>query len=137
MVPRSPREVAETLPELPPATVLCIGYVAPSHRGTRLKKLAFLGGTVGLGIVAVLGMPGMESKIICKFADDTHGECWLINPSNTVIDYVTGDLSGPNGRISASGKFRAFAGRRSDPFFFNLGGARAAITAAESVCGGG
>ena len=83
------------------------------------------------------GMPGMESKIICKFVDDEHGECWVTDPTNKVVDYVTGDLSGPNGRVSASGKFRVFAGRRSDPFFFNLGGVKNAITAAETVCGGG
>lgn len=83
------------------------------------------------------GMPGMESKIVCKFADDTHGECWVIDPTNKVIDYVGGDLSGPNGRISDSKKFRVFAGKRSDPFFFNLGGTRKAVTTAEALCGGG
>jgi hypothetical protein len=78
------------------------------------------------------GMPGME--IICKFVDDTHGECWVTDPTNKVIDYVTGDLSGPNGRVSDSGKFRVFAGKRSDPFFFNAGGTRKAVTAAVTTC---
>ncbi|HUS27922.1 MAG TPA: DUF4331 family protein [Kofleriaceae bacterium] len=81
-------------------------------------------------------MAGTESKIICKFADDTHGECWVTDSANKVVDYVTGDLSGANGRISATGKFRVFAGRRSDPFFFNLGGVRSAVAAAEGVCAG-
>jgi hypothetical protein len=191
--------------------------VAPSLRGTRLKKLAFLGGAAGLGIVAVLGihssraadhgdalslvplsanapgnpmadlndvyawmttdatnvnlaltvspfdnlspvarhfspsvvyafhitsrpgfgMPGMESKIICKFVDDTNGECWVTDPSGKTIDYVKGDLSIADGRLSASGKFRVFAGKRSDPFFFNSGGTKAAVVAAETLCGGG
>jgi hypothetical protein len=82
------------------------------------------------------GMPGMESKIICKFVDDTNGECWVTDPSGKTIDYVKGDLSLADGRLSASGKFRVFAGRRSDPFFFNSGGTKAAVTAAVTTCGG-
>jgi hypothetical protein len=80
------------------------------------------------------GMPGMESKIICKFVDDTNGECWVTDPSGKTIDYVKGDLSGTDGRLSASGKFRVFAGKRSDPFFFNSGGTKAAVTAAVTTC---
>jgi hypothetical protein len=80
------------------------------------------------------GMAGQESKIVCKFADDTHGECWVTDPTNKVIDYVGGDLSGPNGRISASQKFRVFAGKRSDPFFFNSAGTKKAVTAAVTTC---
>lgn len=80
------------------------------------------------------GMAGTESKIICKFADNTHGECWVVDPSGTTIDYVNGDLSGPVGRVSRSGKFRVFAGLRSDPFFFNFGGFIEAIkTAAPAL----
>jgi len=90
-----------------------------------------------MGATHGFGVAGKESTIICKFADDEHGECWLKDSTNKVIDYVGGDLSGPNGRISASQKFRVFAGRRSDPFFFNLGGAKAVIEQAEVVCGGG
>lgn len=82
-------------------------------------------------------MPGMETKIICKFASDTDGACWVVNPSGTVIDYVKGDFSNVAGVTSESGKVKVFAGRRSDPFFFNLGGTKAAIHAAENVCAGG
>lgn len=81
-------------------------------------------------------MAGTEKKVICKFTDDTHGECWLTDSANKTVDYVAGDLSGDNGRISASGKFRVFAGRRSDPFFFNLGGVKKAVADAETDCGG-
>lgn len=76
-----------------------------------------------------------ESKVICKFASDTSGECWVVNPSGTVVDYVKGDFSATTGATSASGKVKVFAGRRSDPFFFNLGGTRTAIAAAEQTCG--
>ncbi len=78
-----------------------------------------------------------ETKVICKFASDTDGACWVVNPSGTVIDYVKGDFSATAGVTSESGKVKVFAGRRSDPFFFNLGGTKAAIHAAENVCAGG
>lgn len=80
-------------------------------------------------------MPPMESKVICKFASDTDGECWVVNPAGTVVDYVKGDFSATTGKTSASGMLKVFAGQRSDPFFFNLGGTRAAIKAAEQFCG--
>jgi hypothetical protein len=83
------------------------------------------------------GMAGVESKVICKFASNTSGECWVVDPSGKVLDYVKGDLSGPVGRVSHSGQLRVFAGQRSDPFFFNLGGYASAVTAAETACGGG
>jgi hypothetical protein len=82
------------------------------------------------------GMAGVESKIICKFASNTNGECWVVDPMNRVVDYVRGDLSGATGRVSTSGKFRVFAGLRSDPFFFNLGGFKNAVTGAITACGG-
>jgi hypothetical protein len=84
---------------------------------------------------AGFGIPGMESKIICTFVDDTHGTCWLVGPDGAVKDYVTGDLSGSSGRANASGTFRVFAGRRSDPFFFNLGGIVSAVGyALQNIC---
>ena len=82
------------------------------------------------------GMAGVESKVICKFANNTNGECWVVDPANKVIDYVKGDFSGATGRVSASDKLRVFAGQRSDPFFFNFGGFVRAVGAAETTCGG-
>ena len=79
---------------------------------------------------------GQESKIICTFTSNTAGQCWVVNPAGAVVDYVSGDLSGDTGRVSASGKFRVFAGRRSDPFFFNLNGFITARTRAEIACSG-
>jgi hypothetical protein len=80
-------------------------------------------------------MPPMESKVVCTFASDTDGQCWVINPSGTVVDYVKGDFSSTSGKLSDSGKVKVFAGQRSDPFFFNLGGTRAAIKQTELFCG--
>lgn len=79
---------------------------------------------------AALDATGIESKIICTFASNTSGQCWLVDPDNNVRDYVNGDFSTLTGRASASGKMRVFAGRRSDPFFFNLSGF---LTAANTV----
>lgn len=78
-----------------------------------------------------------ETTVRCKFASDTSGECWVVGSDGTTVkDYVTGDFSATAGVTSTSGKLRVFAGRRSDPFFFNFGGTKAAIHAAENVCAG-
>jgi hypothetical protein len=37
---------------------------------------------------------------------------------------------------SESGKVKVFAGRRSDPFFFNFGGTKKAIHITENLCAG-
>lgn len=71
---------------------------------------------------------GTESRVICTFASNTSAQCWVTQGS-TVKDYVAGDPSDPTGVVSQSGKLHLFAGRRSDPFFFNLQGFRAATTA--------
>lgn len=75
---------------------------------------------------------GVESKVICTFESNTNGSCWVVDPNGTVIDYVTGDFTGTAGKLSDTGKLRVFAGRRSDPFFFNLSGFN---TAVETVRG--
>ncbi|NVB79329.1 MAG: DUF4331 family protein [Kofleriaceae bacterium] len=82
------------------------------------------------------GMAGTESKIICKFASDTDGECFVVDPAGKTVDYVKGDFSTATGKAAPSGKFRVFAGKRSDPFFFNLGGFIAAVGRAVTACGG-
>ena len=51
----------------------------------------------------------------------------------SVKDYVKGDLSATAGLASADGKLRVFAGRRGDPFFFNLSGFHAAQHAIEAA----
>lgn len=76
------------------------------------------------------GMAGTETKIICSFVNNMTGQCWVVNKDGAAVDYVTGDFSVVSGRASASDKFRVFAGRRSDPFFFNLTGF---LTAKQTV----
>ena len=79
---------------------------------------------LGVGVAGT----GAETRVICSFASNTSAQCWVVEGS-TVKDYVTGDPSDTAGITSQSGKVRLFAGRRSDPFFFNLLGFRAAVTA--------
>jgi len=82
-------------------------------------------------------MMGEESKVICTFTSNTAGECWVVDPSGAALDYAKGDFSAVAGKASAKGTFKVFAGRRSDPFFFNLGGFLRAQNALEVQCGGG
>lgn len=76
-----------------------------------------------------IGVPGTgtETRVTCTFASDTSAQCW-VTEGTTVKDYITGDPGNPAGISSESSKVRMFAGRRSDPFFFNLQGFRAAIS---------
>jgi hypothetical protein len=83
----------------------------------------------GLG---VLVPGGTETQVICVFASNTDGECWVTEGA-TVKDYVKGDPSATAGMVSEDGKLRVFAGRRSDPFFFNLAGFNTAIAAAKGA----
>lgn len=73
-----------------------------------------------------------ETKVICTFASDTSIQCWVGDK-----DYVKGDPSNTAGLTSTDGKIKVFAGRRSDPFFFNLNGFKDAVKAVEFVEGGG
>jgi uncharacterized protein DUF4331 len=78
------------------------------------------------------GKPGTETKVICKLASSTAGECWVTDASGTK-DYVMGDPSATTGVTSGSGKVRLFAGRRSDPFFFNFQAFNAVIGAVDGA----
>ena len=69
-----------------------------------------------------------ETKVICKFASDTSAECWVGD------QYITGDPSG-SGITSGDGKIKLFAGRRSDPFFFNLQGFIDTVTFVDANLG--
>jgi hypothetical protein len=84
--------------------------------------------------MAAYGTQGTEHRVICTFASDTSAQCWVATGS-TLLDYIKGDPSSPAGITSADGKIKLFAGRRSDPFFFNLGGFKTAVAAVESKCG--
>lgn len=67
---------------------------------------------------------GVTTTVICTFPTMAAAQCWVTGASG-VKDYVAGDASNTAGLTSSSGKLRLFAGRRSDPFFFNLQGFRA------------
>lgn len=73
-----------------------------------------------------------ETKVICTFASDTDAQCWV-----GTKDYVHGDPSGTTGMTSASGKVKVFAGRRADPFFFNLNGFKDTVATVEAAVGSG
>lgn len=75
---------------------------------------------------------GVTTRVVCTFASATSAQCWVIGPSS-VKDYVTGDPSNPAGTTSSSGKVRLFAGRRSDPTFFNLQGWRNATASLRQM----
>jgi hypothetical protein len=68
------------------------------------------------------GESGTEVQIICTFEVDQTLACWVGN-----ADYVTGDASSEVGLSSSSGRIRAFAGVRDDPFFFNSSGFRTTL----------
>lgn len=79
--------------------------------------------------VSEFGAPNpTETKVICTFASDTSVQCWVGDK-----DYVKGDPSSTSGLTSADGKIKVFAGRRSDPFFFNLNGFKNAVAAVEGT----
>ena len=67
-----------------------------------------------------LGEPGgTETQVICRFDTNTSVQCWVTS-GGTTKDYVIGDPSNTAGVTSSSGRVKVFAGRRSDPAFFNL-----------------
>ena len=83
--------------------------------------------------VAQFGDPNpSETKVICTFASDTSIQCWV-----GADGYIKGDPSSTSGLTSADGKIKVFAGRRSDPFFFNLNGFKDAVAAVENTRAGG
>jgi hypothetical protein len=109
--------------------------ISPADNGTRhfgpgVQYVFHVTSKSGLGI----GQPdGTETKIICVFQSDVSGACWI--GDSPTKDYVEGDPSQISGQTSFSGKVHMFAGRRSDPFFFNLQGFRDAVTAAKAAAG--
>lgn len=65
---------------------------------------------------ASFGATSNPLDIICTFDAAQKISCWAGD------EYVTGDASAAAGVASTSGKLKVFAGRRADPFFFNLEG---------------
>jgi hypothetical protein len=65
---------------------------------------------------ASFGATSNPFDIICTFDAAQKISCWAGD------EYVTGDASAAAGVASTSGKLKVYAGRRADPFFFNLEG---------------
>jgi len=79
---------------------------------------------------------GTETRVVLRFASNTSVQGWVTDASGTVIkDYVTGNPAGTAGLTSVLGKVKVFAGRRSDPFFFNAAGFNTATQALASQAG--
>jgi hypothetical protein len=85
----------------------------------------------GLGVAATTGT---ETRVICRFDSNTSVGCWVVSGA-AVKDYVTGDPSAPSGVTSLLGRVKVFAGRRSDPFFFNQAGLGTAIASYKALTG--
>jgi len=77
------------------------------------------------------GTPGVEVDVICTFESNQNLECWVGDQ-----DYVSGDASGESGLLSDTGRVRAFAGQRNDPFFFNSSGFNATVSAVIAAAPG-
>ncbi|MDB4941174.1 MAG: hypothetical protein JWP97_708 [Labilithrix sp.] len=71
-----------------------------------------------------------SSDVICTFDAAQKASCWVGSD-----DYVTGVADVATGISSTSGKTKVFAGRREDPFFFNLTGFKAATKFVEDNAG--
>lgn len=78
----------------------------------------------------------VETKVICTFASNSSAQCWVV-AGTTVKGYISGDPSATTGITSADGKIKLFAGRRSDPFFFNLQGFRNVVAGVKTQVGAG
>jgi len=75
---------------------------------------------------------GNETQVILRFASNNSVECWVTDATGPK-DYVTGDPSNTAGLTSTLGRVKVFAGRRSDPFFFNATGFASAVTAIKML----
>jgi hypothetical protein len=78
---------------------------------------------------------GTETQVVCRFASNTSVQCWVAT-GGTAKDYVTGDPSNTAGVTSPTGKVKVFAGRRSDPAFWNASGFNAAISMYQALTTG-
>jgi len=80
--------------------------------------------TSGAGFAATKG----EYNIICTFDAAQAASCWY-----GMDGMVKGDASKEAGLASADGKFKVFAGPRSDPFFFNLDGFKKTVATVQGA----
>jgi len=71
-----------------------------------------------------------ETLIRCIVHKETTLECWAGE------SYLTGPVSEPDGVVSEDGRFKAYAGVRNDPFFFNADGFVATVDLVKQAAGG-
>ncbi|HEY1549186.1 MAG TPA: DUF4331 family protein [Kofleriaceae bacterium] len=120
------------------STVNLVMTVSPADDSTRhfdnsLQYAFHVTSHPGANAAAAFGKPGTETNVICTFANDTSIQCWVALGTQ-VVDYVTGDPSVSGvGATSTDGKLKVFAGTRSDPFYFNLGGFKEAVATTEAA----
>lgn len=77
------------------------------------------------------GMTKDDVNIIATFDASQKIQLWV-----GATDYVTGDASDATKPLaSASGLVTVFAGKRSDPFFFNLGGFKDTVATVDAAAG--
>jgi Domain of unknown function (DUF4331) len=75
----------------------------------------------------------VETRLICQFASSTSVQCWVTDPSSPTSAkpykaYLTGDPSKLAGAETTDHRLKVFAGRRSDPAFFNATGFAKAVS---------
>jgi hypothetical protein len=80
------------------------------------------------------GAGSPSSAIVCTFDTGTpqNVSCWL-EVGSVTTDYVHGNASAVAGLASQNGLMTVFTGLRDDPFFFNLDGFKATVTAVETA----
>ncbi|MBA3464096.1 MAG: DUF4331 family protein [Deltaproteobacteria bacterium] len=105
--------------------------VSPGDPGTRtfgpsVQYVFHVTSKMGGPSMTVAQAGGTKTNVTCTFASNTSAQCW-VHADATIKAYVKGDPSAPAGMTSTDGKIKVFAGRRSDPFFFNLQGFRDVI----------
>jgi hypothetical protein len=75
----------------------------------------------------------VETRLICQFGSGTSIQCWVTDPSSPTSakpykSYLAGDPSKLTGTETTDHKLKVFAGRRSDPAFFNATGFAKAVS---------
>lgn len=78
---------------------------------------------IHINSAAEFGGDATETVMLCQFYKASGLECWLGD------EYVVGDPSDTKGITSSDGKVKVFAGRRDDPFFFELVGFKETVKA--------
>ena len=77
------------------------------------------------GYTAGVADPAGSAQVLCTFDGEGTISCWVTDSTGT-LDYATGDASDEAGLESDLGRFKVFAGLRTDPFYFFLAGFNAA-----------